>query len=168
MAAAIELLAEHGPTEVSGRQLAARAKVNYGLVHHYFGSKENVFRDALAARGQDLVERLNASSEPRLPAAFAGDTTAWLAWIQVAREWDRYESVFVDHPIMRHAVEVLAGRSGGTVTPEIKARVAASTALQMGWVSMRSYLLSSVQAHPSEEAAIEQKLREIADSITDL
>lgn len=40
LVAAGELFAEHGPSKVSLRQIAERAGVNYGLIHHYFGTKE--------------------------------------------------------------------------------------------------------------------------------
>lgn len=46
VAAGVELLAERTPAAVSGRQLAARAGVNYGLIHHYFGSAAEVLEHA--------------------------------------------------------------------------------------------------------------------------
>src|SRR3954465_15607142 len=51
--AAKRLLPERAPSTVSGRELAAEAGVNYGLVHHYFGNKDTGFREALVGlRGQ--------------------------------------------------------------------------------------------------------------------
>ena len=45
--AAGELLATRLEQGVSGRELAEHAGVNYGLVNHYFGSKDAVFDEAL-------------------------------------------------------------------------------------------------------------------------
>lgn len=38
------LFAAHGPAEVSLRSVAAHAGVNYGLVHHYIGSRDELLR----------------------------------------------------------------------------------------------------------------------------
>ena len=46
VAAGVELLADRTPAAISGRQLAARAGVNYGLIHHYFGSTAEVLEHA--------------------------------------------------------------------------------------------------------------------------
>ncbi len=46
VAAAVELLASRTPDSISGRQLASRAGVNYGLIHHYFGSASEVLAQA--------------------------------------------------------------------------------------------------------------------------
>ena len=43
--AAAELLAAQPASQVSGRAIARRAHVNYGLIHQYFGSKEKIFRE---------------------------------------------------------------------------------------------------------------------------
>ena len=46
--AGADLLTESSPTAISGRSIAAAAGVNYGLIHHYFGSKDVVLRQSLA------------------------------------------------------------------------------------------------------------------------
>jgi AcrR family transcriptional regulator len=45
--AARELFAERGYTHTTVRSVAAAAAVNQGLVHHYFGRKEQLYREAL-------------------------------------------------------------------------------------------------------------------------
>lgn len=44
VAAASELFAEHGPARVSLRDIARAAGVNYGLIHQYVGSKDDLLR----------------------------------------------------------------------------------------------------------------------------
>ena len=44
--AAMTLFRERADVGVSGRELARLADVNYGLIHHYFGSKDAVFDQA--------------------------------------------------------------------------------------------------------------------------
>jgi AcrR family transcriptional regulator len=40
--AAAELMAERSPSEVSLREIAARAGVNYGLIHRHYGTKDRL------------------------------------------------------------------------------------------------------------------------------
>jgi AcrR family transcriptional regulator len=40
--AAAELMAEHSPSDVSLREIAARAGVNYGLIHRHYGTKDQL------------------------------------------------------------------------------------------------------------------------------
>jgi len=49
-----DLLIEEGPSGLSIRNIAKKAGVNHGLVHHYFGSKENLMSEMLK-RETDLV-----------------------------------------------------------------------------------------------------------------
>ena len=42
--AARELFAERGPSAVSLRDIARRAGVNHGLIHHYIGSRDDLLR----------------------------------------------------------------------------------------------------------------------------
>ena len=46
LAAAGDLLVDVGPHGATVREIARRAGVNHGLVHHYFGSKEQLLRAA--------------------------------------------------------------------------------------------------------------------------
>ena len=45
--AARDLFAERGYTRTTVRAVAAKARVNQGLLHHYFGSKQQLYREAL-------------------------------------------------------------------------------------------------------------------------
>ena len=45
--AGARLLEDRAPSAISGRQLAREAGVNYGLIHHYFGTKDEVLRRAV-------------------------------------------------------------------------------------------------------------------------
>src|SRR5262245_44666129 len=41
-----QLLPKHNPTEISLRQIADAANINYSLIHRYFGTKEAVIMAA--------------------------------------------------------------------------------------------------------------------------
>ena len=74
LAAARDLFARHGFSATKISDIAARAGVSHGLVHHYFGSKANVF-EALIAQ----VMR-SASVLPREALDRAGTPLERLTW----------------------------------------------------------------------------------------
>lgn len=47
LVAAGELFATRGPSQVSLREVAERAGANYGLIHHYFGTKEMLLAELM-------------------------------------------------------------------------------------------------------------------------
>lgn len=49
LVAAGELFSTRGPSQVSLREVAERAGVNYGLIHHYFGTKEALMSELMRA-----------------------------------------------------------------------------------------------------------------------
>ncbi len=53
------LLVEHRPSTISGRDLAQLAKVNYGLIHQYFGTKDEVLRHSLVWLRGEALRQLN-------------------------------------------------------------------------------------------------------------
>ena len=59
--AATELFSERSPTSVSLRQVAERAGVNYGLIHHYFGTKEALLSEVFRASSDKGVRLLDAA-----------------------------------------------------------------------------------------------------------
>lgn len=54
--AGTQLMTRQAPSGISGRQLAATAGVNYGLIHHYFGSKDEVLRQSIQLHHDLLAE----------------------------------------------------------------------------------------------------------------
>jgi AcrR family transcriptional regulator len=54
--AAADLFAERNPSQVSVREIAARAGVSHALVHRYLGSKDEIFAAALAYARTDAAE----------------------------------------------------------------------------------------------------------------
>lgn len=61
--AATDLFAERGPAASSIRDIAARSKINHGLVFRYFGTKEHLVGAVLDHLGANLTELL-ASGAP--------------------------------------------------------------------------------------------------------
>jgi AcrR family transcriptional regulator len=60
--AATDLFAERGPAATSIRDIAARSKVNHGLVFRHFGTKEQLVGAVLDHLGADLTELLRSQA----------------------------------------------------------------------------------------------------------
>jgi AcrR family transcriptional regulator len=54
--AAAQLFAERNPSQVSVREIATRAGVSHALVHRYLGTKDDIFRAALALDREEAAE----------------------------------------------------------------------------------------------------------------
>lgn len=166
--AAARLLTEQAPNTITGRDLAAEAGVNYGLVHHYFGG-----RDALLAAGMDAlrddfttkhgngatVRFLGAESHPYLKAI-------------VRSQVDYPNSVLPasgGFPIglsMSAAVaERLAARNGARSVAQAQARTITAIALQVCYGVFGAALLDATGVRPWQVPAVERQLAKLYDEL---
>ncbi len=66
--AALTLLAEEGVLAgLNLREVADRARVNRGLVYHYFGTRRELLRSSLRRTFSDVTDRLHAPTTPLPP-----------------------------------------------------------------------------------------------------
>lgn len=79
--AARDLFAERGYTRTTVRSVAAAAEVQPGLLHHYFGSKQQLYREALNLTvdpWEVLTHLLDNTPRDRLPEALVRQfVTSW-------------------------------------------------------------------------------------------
>lgn len=137
VAAACQLLEDRGPTAISGRTLADRAGVNYGLIHHYFGSATEVF-----ARAYDQVRREFYEAESR--GHSAPDFFAVMAHPGYVRAVTNI--ALDDGPVAGSFFPVVAAlvdqyeQLHGFAPDRTRALYAASVSAQLGWALMKSLL----------------------------
>jgi AcrR family transcriptional regulator len=63
MAAAVEVLREHGITGATARAIAARAGVNQALIFYHFGSVTNLLLQSFLRTSDDQIARYRAAAE---------------------------------------------------------------------------------------------------------
>jgi TetR/AcrR family transcriptional regulator, repressor for neighboring sulfatase len=69
--AAAELFSERNPSQVSVREIAARAGVSHSLVHRYLGTKEDIFNAALKFDRDQLTQSIASSPHmAQMPHSF--------------------------------------------------------------------------------------------------
>lgn len=142
--AGAELFAEQGLSTVSVRDIATKAKVNHGLVHHYFGSKEDLLRAVVRRLSEDLA----AKSSVRFDQLFDAVGQSWLFRIQARLILDGYDIKKFDpgHIMFDRVLEVAKqAKDAGFLRADLDPKLAASmgVALHLGWLVFEPHLMDA-------------------------
>ncbi|EID17038.1 transcriptional regulator [Mycobacterium xenopi RIVM700367] len=139
LVAAADLFAERGPAATSIRDIAARSKVNHGLVFRHFGTKERLVGAVLDHLGTTTTTLLQSGA----PAT------------EVERAFDRHMRVMARALLDGYPAGQLQSRFPGVsqlldqVRPrhhsdrEARLAVANAVALQLGWRLFEPFLRSA-------------------------
>jgi AcrR family transcriptional regulator len=163
--AAAQLLTERAPTSITGRDIATRAGVNYGLLHHYFGGRDAALsagigwlRASFAADHGDgaILHFLGAEGHPYLKALVRSQVD----YPSPVRPGDGF-------PIGRSIVATIAERQGdGTaVSADSKARAIAAITMQVCYGVFGPALLDAVGVAGHERVAVERRLASLYDEL---
>ena len=159
-----KLLPERVPSTVSGRELASLAGVNYGLIHHYFGSKDAVFREAFKELRDEFLAIHTEHDLPRLvtepdnpfvralgrslvdePSELGADDDFPIGTAMVASVTERLR---ISHPSWTDTeIEV-----------EAKARAIAMLGVQICYSVYNQLLLNTVGVTRQQRASVEVRL----------
>ena len=150
--AATDLFAERGPAATSIRDIAARSKVNHGLVFRHFGTKEQLVGAVLDHLGTDLTGLLQSGAQPDV----------------VDKALDRQTRVMARTVLDGYPAEQLQKRFPNVVglldavrphhDNEIDARLAVANALalQIGWRLFAPILRSAAGLEDLTDAELRQ------------
>ncbi len=163
--AAKRLLPDRAPSAIAGRDLAAEADVNYGLIHHYFGGKDAALTAGLRALRDDFV---NAHGDvTSMPLLTASDP-----YLKALVRWHLHDAetaeVAGEFPIAAALVAAVTSRmdSGGDeARAEATARAIAMTSLQLCFAVFGSVLLEATGVSLQERQPVEAALASLYDSI---
>lgn len=164
--AAIELFGDRGPDAVSLREVASAAGVNYGLIHQYVGTKDDLLRLALRRVSAESAERFAADPVPTTVDRLVGREGAsaslrLLAWAI----------------LMGRSADDLMGRSLGLPAlasrldadeDDARSAVVLAMSLLFGWQLFGDYLTSSIDLSPdgrdASAAAVRDEVRRLLGS----
>ncbi len=161
-AATIDLLVEHG-TDISVRQIAARAGVNHGLVHTYFGSK----RALLSAALDEVVRRAAADFDdagfppPDLASRRGGELAKALARVRL----DDAPDLLASYPIVDSWRAALTEARPDLDEATIEANVITASALALGWAVFADHLCEATGADAGRRAVLDDH---VAGRIADI
>lgn len=142
------------------KEIAEQARVNHGLVHHYFGSKDGLVAavlDELAHRAADEI----ASYRPGGPLLVPGGAVEHHGRVlaHLVLEGTDPRTLMWEFPGMSSMVERL--RAGGLDEPTARRRAVQACALLLGWQFFGDFLLTAAgldAGDPADEELIEDAL----------
>jgi AcrR family transcriptional regulator len=136
---AADLFAERGPAATSIRDIAAHSRVNHGLIHRHFGSKEGLVGAVLDYLGEHLARLLADGADGASISVAVERQLRVIARVSL----DGYQIGELQRrfPTMELLLESVAARH----PTERGARLAAAhtIALQMGWCLFGGFLRAS-------------------------
>ena len=139
LASAADLFAERGPAATSIRDIAARSRVNHGLIHRHFGSKDRLVGAVLDYLGEHLARLLAEGADGGSVGTAVERQLRVIARVSL----DGYQIGELQRrfPTMEILLESVAARH----PTELGARLAAAhtIALQMGWCLFGGFLRAS-------------------------
>jgi AcrR family transcriptional regulator len=158
--AAVASYTEGGSFSV--REVAQRAGVNHGQIHHLFGGKDGLVRAMLEHLADELVQSIRGRADGADVAALLGAT------VEAAVKDPRYVRVLARWLVEQPADEVPQGRFPvmdqllaafqAEPTSELKQALALGLAQSLGWVFFAPYIRRAVKLDAADEAALEQQL----------
>lgn len=169
--AACDGLAELGPRALSTRELAQRAGVNHGQIHHYFGGKRELLKAAMASLAaehwRNSLER--ADGGPIAPAlSLEKDTRYWRATALAAMEDDlELAQVEIDEgfSVPRRAIEALREQRGIAEDDlDFKAQAALLIATQLGYVAFERLAMLFAEVDESDRDAVRERVKRQLDA----
>jgi AcrR family transcriptional regulator len=100
------LFAEHSYEEISMRDIAKAAGVSKPLLYHYFPSKIDLFKEAVAEKAAELQRVIEPTSDGPPLEQLSNSLDAYLAWIEAnARAWSKLVQSAASLPEARDLVE---------------------------------------------------------------
>ena len=163
--AAAELFGEHSPSAVSLRSIAARAGVNYGLIHHYFKTKEAILAELLrraSATGAASIadtKTIDEALDRLVLSDAARNYTNMLAWAMLGETDPRrlvtpsaamtYLSAVIERQLLDNGVT-------GT-DPKIATAMLVSAVL--GWRFFRPFITVGAQLDDRDEQQVAADVR---------
>lgn len=162
MASYRELVRERPHTDVSLKEIAGRAGVNHGQVHHYFGSKDGLASAAMVDGALRLRDEY-FGGEHRFPLPMQAEERPdeWraIAYLAATGAWQRppYEPSPLFGAMVRSRA---ADASEPTDSVDVLAEVSAVYALQRGWWTFRDVFEASLEEFDLDRPALYRELAE--------
>lgn len=150
LAAAAELFAQKGPRGTSVREIAAAAGVNHGLVHQYFGSKDQLLRASLERLAHSVSDRLDVAGGATVDdVGFEHEVDLhWRALARALLDGEDPATLQREHPVM----DLLVTQARRGDLDDLAARRVAAhvVALELGWRLFHGFITTALDLEDDE------------------
>jgi AcrR family transcriptional regulator len=173
VASATELFSKRGPAGVSLREVAGHAGLNYGLIHQYVGSKEDLIRL--------VIEHVSSSASRRFQGA--GDVTGVLDILLGPRTGSQAYPRFLAWAILEgRDPKELAGPTPAlprlidmlpvadpkpSLDDDPRLRAAAVTALALGWQIFGEFVTRTAELEDVDADDVHAALRTLMERVAE-
>jgi AcrR family transcriptional regulator len=151
LAAGTALFAEHSYEEISMREIAQAACVSKPLLYHYFPSKIDLFKAAVAEAATELQRLISPSGSGSAPEQLAAALDAYVGWIdEHAHSWTKLMQSAAALPEARSFVEGFRAQTMELVLAELTGGVSPPAALRSaiaGWFGYMDAAILDWLAH---------------------
>ena len=170
------LLPKHNPADISLRQIAEAANVNYSLIHRYFGTKESVIMAAheriIDKVGEEFSEIDRIDGNVGVLFKMSGENVSRRMLLARAMLDGADPHLIRYHfPIMNRLVELLRRKKSECECPtEYDAETLAAffAASSLGWFFFEPFLLYSTGLDKRDRAEVHKQITEILEKTADL
>lgn len=162
VAAATRLFATHGPDAVALRTVANEAGVNYGLIHQYVGTKEDLLRMVVRSVSEMSARDVAATDDlDSVIARFIHDEptpyVAMLTWALLQGRDAR--------DLLGRSPALTALGSRVPDTTDRDARIATVVALSLGWQLFGEFIAAGLGRDAEHQDSLTQEVQGIARTI---
>jgi len=165
--AATVLFSECGPAAVSTRQIAAAARVNSGLIHRHFGTKDALLGEVLERLSREISTAANGSDAGASDLLRYLDATyeRSLYWKLLARcildgkDLHQLQSEFPTAERMRRFIADI--QRDGAISNELDPQILTSLLLAagLGWLVFEPFLLAANDLEGEDVADVRRRVR---------
>jgi AcrR family transcriptional regulator len=169
IAAAADLLVVHTPAQISGRMIADRAQVNYGLIHQYFGGKSQIFRAVF----MDISEQVTAEAKRadpgwwNRPDLFSTRGDLWRIVANLVADPDLVEEMGWEFPLMRTIAAQMQAAYPDWELRKVQAHAAAIGSALLGWAILESTFQRGLDLSPEALLDVRTRVFEIVTAAQD-
>lgn len=158
--AAAELFAERGPAGVSVRDVAARAGVNHGLVHQYFGSKRALLGEVLDFLAEGISLQAEEVEITELLEATAGNPF-WRVLARTILDGEDLGKLQKSFPTVGRIVDFFDGlRAQGRLDDfDPKILSALVVGLGLGWLLFEPFLVPAARLDDRPVSSVRDEFR---------
>jgi len=152
------LLSRRPPSAITGKQIAAESGVKYGLIYHYFESKEALYLEAMRELTSAYIQSRDPAVDeaPELPPMrIEGHELWWRAAANFSADGGlSYSEVGWTYPVMNHELEAIRKAHPEVPELEIKAHIMRQVCLNFGWVLFKDTVQAGFQLSDEETESI--------------
>ncbi|MFZ2526596.1 MAG: TetR family transcriptional regulator [Rhodococcus sp. (in: high G+C Gram-positive bacteria)] len=152
------LLAQRPPSAITGKQIAKESGVHYGLIYHYFESKDALFLTAMQELTADYIAYRSATVDrsialPRLP--FEGHELWWRAAANFSADGGAsYTSLGWTYPVMNHELGEILKHHPEVSEFTAKSHIVREVCLNFGWMFFKETLAHGMQISEEQMAEL--------------